>query len=203
MNTTLHDDWLEIHRRIDAASEAFAHGYALSPEQERLILKERAHALSQPIENTEEAGGMLEVVEFELASECYAFPLRQVREVCRLRELTPVPCTPAFILGIINLRGEILTIIDLKPGFELPASSTSDLSKIFILHGDGMQLGVLADAIGGVRKLQPGELQPALPTLTGHRAEYLHGITHDRVVVLDAAKLLADPRLLVNEDIPS
>lgn len=198
MNATLRNDWQEIHRRINSAGEE-----TISPEQERLILKERARALSQPIESTTEAGGMLEVVEFELAGEYYAFPLRQVREVCRLRELTPVPCTPAFILGIINLRGEILTIIDLKPGFELPANTTSDLNKILILHGEGMQLGVLADAIEGVRKIQPDELQPALPTLTGHRADYLHGITHDRVVVLDAAKLLTNPRLLVNEEIQS
>lgn len=202
MNAAPEQDWDAIRRRIAEVDEALAHGFALSPEQERSVLKERALELGLALASEQErAHGLLEVVEFELAGESYAFPLAQVREVNRLRGLTAVPCTPAFILGIINLRGEILTIIDLKTCFDLPATAITEAHKILILHGAGTQLGVLADAIRGVRRLTPDELQPALPTLTGARADYLHGITHDCVVVLDAAKLLTDSRLVVDEEV--
>jgi purine-binding chemotaxis protein CheW len=66
-----------------------------------------------------------------------------------------------------------------------------------------MQLGILADAIRGVRRIPLGEMQPALPTLTNIRADYLLGITSDRLVVLDPVKILSDKRILVDEEVPS
>lgn len=192
-------DWEEIRRRIEVTRVAIERGSALSAETERDILKKRAQELAREPESDEDAAGTIETVEFDLADERYAFPLAQVRTVSVLRELTPVPCTPPFVVGIINLRGEIRTVIDLKKFFDLPARGISELNKIIIIeHGD-LQLGILADAIRGVREIPPGELQPSLPTLTDVRADYLRGITSDRLVVLDAAKLLSDPRILVED----
>ena len=196
-------DWEEIRHRIDAIGAAIDQERAPSPEQERRILKTRAQELAREPKAAAAAGEMLEVVEFDLASERYAFPLSQVREVSLLRELTPVPCTPAFVLGIINVRGEIRTVIDLKKFFDLPGAGISDLNKIILIQSGDAQLGILADAIRGVHRIPPGELQPALPTLTDVRADYLLGITCDRLVVLDPAKILSDKRILVNEEVPS
>lgn len=176
---------------------------AAAPELDRVILKQRALALGRKLATESEARNFLEIVEFDLASERYAFPIEQVREVSQLRELTPVPCTPEFVLGIINLRGEILTVIDLKRFFDLPSTEITELHKVLVLRWDNMQIGILADAIRGVKRLSPEALQPALPTLTGVRADYLHGITSDRLVVLDAAKILSDKRLLVDDDLPT
>jgi purine-binding chemotaxis protein CheW len=198
-------DWTEIRRRLDAIRAAIEHGSAPSPEQERRILKDRAQELAREPKAGVAAEELLEAVEFDLASERYAFPLAQVREVTLLRELTPVPCTPAFVLGIINVRGEIRTVIDLKKFFELPGAAITELNKIILIESGDAQLGVLADAIRGVRRLPLGDLQPALPTLTDIRADYLRGVTSDRLVVLDAAKILSDPRILVEDrdDAPS
>ena len=199
MSTQSPADWEEIHRRIAATRAAIEQGFAPSPEAERSILKKRAQELAREPERSEKADEMLETVEFDLANERYAFPLAQVREVTLLRELTPVPCTPAFVLGLINLRGEIRTVIDLKRFFDLPAAGITELNKIILIeHGD-LQLGILADAIRGVRHISLGNLQPSLPTLTDIRADYLRGITSDRLVVLDAAKILSDPRILVED----
>ena len=165
------------------------------------ILKARARELAREPLAAELAGDLLEAVEFELASEHYAIALAQVREVSLLKELTPVPCTPPFVLGIINLRGEIRTVIDLKKFFDLTDKGITELNKIIIIEHDDMQLGILADAIRGVRRIRLNDLQPALPTLTGIRADYLRGVTSDRLVVLDAAKILSDNRILVNEEV--
>jgi purine-binding chemotaxis protein CheW len=190
-------DWAEIHRRMDATRDAIEQGFAPSLEAERGILKKRARELAGELERHERADEMLEAVEFDLANERYAFPLTQVREVSVLRELTPVPCTPPFVLGIINLRGEIRTVIDLKKFFDLPEAGITELNKIILIEHDDMQLGILADAVGGVRSIPLADLQPALPTLTNIRADYLRGITSERLVVLDAVKILSDPRILV------
>ena len=192
-------DWDEVRRRIDAVTAAIDKGFNLSPEEERLALRKRAQELAQEPQVAEAASESLEAVEFELASEHYALPLTQVREVCLLKELTPVPCTPPFVLGIMNLRGEIRTVIDLKKFFDLPDKGITELNKIIIIQQDDMQLGILADAIRGVRRIRLNDLQPALPTLTGIRSDYLRGVTSDRLVMLDAGKILSDPRILVDD----
>ena len=194
-------DWAEIRRRFDAMNVTIEQGFAPSAAQERHILKTRAQALAREPKAGVLAGETLEAVEFDLASERYAFPLAQVREVSVLRELTPVPCTPAFVLGIINLRGEIRTVIDLKKFFDLPDAGITELNKIILIQSGDMQLGILADVIRGVRRIPLGDLQPALPTLTDIRADYLLGISSDRLVVLDPAKILADKRILVDEEV--
>ena len=175
------------------------HGFDFPPELERHILKTRAQALAAEPTRVAGAGEIIEVVEFDLATERYAFPIADVREVCMLHDLTPVPCTPAFVLGIMNLRGEIRTVIDLKKFFDLPDAGLTQLNQILLLEHEDLQLGILADTIRGVRHIPLADLQPSLPTLTDIRADYLRGVTGDRLVVLDAAKLLTDPRLLVDE----
>ena len=192
-------DWGDLHRRLHALRAATEHGTAPAPVQVQSILHDRAHDLaSEPLAATD-ARDMLEAVVFELGGELYGIELLRVREVCALRELTPVPCTPAFVLGIINLRGEIHTIIDLKKFFDLPESGLTELNKILILDGGDMRLGILADAIHGVRQVPLADMQPTLPTLTGIRADYLRGVTGGRLIVLDAAKILGDEHLLVHE----
>lgn len=166
---------------------------------ERHLLKTRAQALAEEPARVASGSETIDVVEFDLAGERYAFPIADVREVCVLHDLTPVPCTPAFVLGIMNLRGEIRTVIDLKKFFDLPDAGITELNKIILIqHGD-LPLGILADAIRGVRRIALADLQPTLPTLTDIRADYLRGVTNDRLAVLDAAKLLSDERLIVQE----
>ena len=192
-------DWAEIRRRSEGIRAGIERGFAPSPEAERKILKTRARELAKEPERGVDAEETIEVVEFDLANERYAFPLAQIREVGVLHDLTPVPCTPAFVLGIINLRGEIRTVIDLRRFFDLPGEGITDLNKVILIRSGDTELGILADTIGGVRRLATADLQPALPTLTDVRADYLRGITSERLVVLDAVKILADPRILVQE----
>ena len=192
-------DLAEIRSRIEAVHAVIDRGFAPSEEEERSILKSRAQALARASGGGAADGETLEAVEFELAGESYAIPLAQVREVGPLHDLTPVPGTPGFILGIINLRGEIRTVIDLKKFFDLPDAGLTQLNQILLIEHDDLQLGILADAIRGVRHLPLADLQPGLPTLTDIRADYLRGVTGDRLVVLDAAKILSDPRLLVHD----
>jgi len=171
-------------------------------EAER-ILRARAQALARAPRPAPVAGTMLELLEFRLASERYALESRHVEEVHPLRDLTPLPCTPPFILGIVNVRGRILPVIDLKKFFDLPERGVTDLHRIILVRGQGLELGLLADVIVGVRSVAAESLQPSLPTLTGIRADYLKGVSEERLVVLDLDRLLSDPKIIVHEEVES
>jgi len=173
----------------------------LSAEQVRKVLKDRAIKLAREAAEENAAEETMEVVEFLLAHERYGIESRYVREIYPLKELTPVPCTPSFVLGIINVRGQILSVIDVKKFFDLPEKGLTNRNKVIILQNDGMEFGILADVIAGTKSLRLTELQSDLPTLTGIRAEYLKGLTDERVVILDAEKLLSAENIIVHEEV--
>jgi purine-binding chemotaxis protein CheW len=167
----------------------------------RQILRARAQALARHPERV--AGASLELLEFRLARESYALETRYVREVCPLKNLTPLPCTPPFVLGIVNVRGRILPVLDLKKFFDLPEQGLTDLHRIILVQGNDLEVGLLADVIVGVRIVPVENLQPSLPTLAGIRSDYLKGLTAERLVVLDLARILADPKIIVHEEVES
>jgi purine-binding chemotaxis protein CheW len=165
-------------------------------------LKERAQALARPPE-TARAQAMLELLEFKLANERYAVETRYVREVHPLRDLTPLPGTPAFVRGIVNLRGRIVPVFDLKKFFSLPEQGLTDLHRIIVVRGRDLELGLLADVVVSVRLVAADTLTPALPTLSAIGAEYLKGVSDERLVVLDLERILADPRIVVDDEVES
>ncbi|MGB9129682.1 MAG: chemotaxis protein CheW [Thiobacillus sp.] len=193
--------WQEIRQRLEAASAVIEHAALPDVEETRRILKARAQALGRKSDPVEATGERIEVVEFVLAQERYAVESEYVRDVYPLEHLTPVPCTPAFVLGIVNLRGEILSVIDIKKFFDLPDKGLTDLNKVIVLESGNMRFGILADAIIGVHAIPVADIQASLPTLTGIREEYLNGVTPDRTVILDAEALLADERIVVQEQV--
>jgi purine-binding chemotaxis protein CheW len=165
----------------------------------RKLLRERASLLARE-PAAEETGERFEVVEFLLGRERYGIETSYIREVCPLREVTPLPGTPPFVLGIMNLRGEILSVLDIRTFFGLGRPAGSPLDKVIVLRGAAMEFGILADEVIGVRTVPALEVQGSLATLTGIRADYLKGVTGDHLVLLDAGKLLSDRRIVVHEE---
>ena len=194
-------NWKEIRSRLELANTEFERGFQPTDEERDRILKERAKIYSHELEAKEEEVQYVEVLEFLLAHEMYGVELKYVREVYPLKELTPIPEIPAFVLGIVNVRGEILSVIDIKKFFDLPEKGLTDLNRVIILHSDDMEFGILADSIIGVRNILLSELKTSLPTLTGIREEYLKGVTKEREIILDAGKLLSDKSIIVNENV--
>ena len=194
-------DWSEIRARVEAAGAAIQRGMEKTAEQKKEILERRAEELAREPEAEEMARSRLEVVEFLLAYETYAIGSAHVREVYPLTHLTPVPCAPPFVLGMTSVRGQILSIVDLKKFFELPEETLTELNKIIIVRDESVEFGILADDVLGVRSIPLDELEPSLPTLTGIRAAYLKGVTPERVVVLDVDKILSDERIVVHEEV--
>lgn len=190
----------KIYRQLEVCKAILEKGYELNTEEKtKKLLKERAGALASEPEKIEEDGAYLEVVEFLLANEKYALELDYIREVYFIKELTPLPCTPSFVPGIINLRGQILSIVNLKKLYEFSEEGNANYNQVIILYSNEMEFGILADAILGVKSIPLNKIQPVLPTLTDMRADHLKGITEDRTVILNGEKILSDKKIFVHK----
>ena len=178
-------DWKEVQRRLRETADALEPGVKPTAEMRRSILRKRALDLARA-EVTADGEESIDVVEFRLASEPYAIEYDFVREVYPLRDFAPLPGTPAFVLGIMNLRGQVLSVVDLRIFFGLPAKGLGELNRVIVLRDERMEFGVLADDVLGVRAIPRLGLSPPLPTLAGVGAGYLMGMTDEGLAVIDA-----------------
>ena len=170
-----------------------------SAEDDAAILQARARVLARPAA-VENIGEFVELLQFRLADQDYAVDSRLVGEVCPLKHLTPLPCTPAFVRGVVNLRGRIVPVIDIKRFLDLPERGISDLHHIIIVSGHGIEIGLLADRIVGVARVAASELQTPATALAGEHDDYLSAVTPD-LLLLDVDRILNDPKLVIDESV--
>jgi purine-binding chemotaxis protein CheW len=192
-------DWQQVRARLAQAQTALDESLRLSPERARAVMEERALALAQVPRRAPSAAEILEVVTFGLAGERYAVETQYAREVVRFTEPTSVPGSPEFLAGLINLRGEIVAVFDLRQFFGLTDRTPTELSRVIVLGAQRGEFGVLADAVGEVATLRIDEVREAPGSVTGAAREYLHGVTPGALLVLDGAALLRDRRLFINQ----
>lgn len=194
-------DWNNILKKISQSQSVIQSGWVPSKEQKDKVLQERAKLYAVEPKKIDTGERNLTVLLFILAYETYGIELQHIREVYPLKEFTPIPSGTNFLIGIINVRGRILSVIDLKKFFDLPEKGLTDLNKVIILQSNELEFGILADSIIGVREISFGEFQSSLPTLTDIREEYLKGVTNDRITILDGMKILSDKKMIIHEEI--
>jgi purine-binding chemotaxis protein CheW len=185
-------DWQRLQERL-AHLAAAEH----SPRRAQEVLEERARALARAPAPAADARGVLDVVLFELAGERYAVETCHVREVIRMPNFTPLPGAPDFLVGVINLRGHLLAVIDLGKFFGVAGRGVTDQARVVVLGGERTEFGVLADAASEVAALPRDALLEPPDSIAGITREYLRGVTEDALIVLDGAVLLRDPRLFI------
>lgn len=164
------------------------------------ILEQRAMELATAKSRALPWAYGLDFVEFIIADECYGIELNYIREVYAIKRLTRLPGVPAFIAGIINVRGTIVSIVNLKQHFGIPETEITGKRHIIILSSSQMEFGLLVDRIIGVRKLPVSALKPPIKTLAGVRARYLKGIIESRIALLDGQQLLEDDNLRIGRE---
>jgi purine-binding chemotaxis protein CheW len=167
----------------------------------RTKLKNRAIAMAQEPEQKRTASTTIEVITFTLAAETYGIEAAFVREVYLLRDFTPLPGVPPYIFGIINVRGQILPVVDLKKFFDLPEKGLGELNKVIILRNRQMEYGILADVVEGTQTVALEDILSSPPTVTGIGEKYLKGVTKEHIMVLDAESILSDEKIIVNEQV--
>jgi purine-binding chemotaxis protein CheW len=190
-------DWKAARQRLDKAIAATEGATRLSPAKARAVMDERALALAR-VPQQEAAGGLLELVVFALGSERYAIETRHVREVVRFTDFTPLPGAPDFLVGITNLRGHILAVVDLRKFFGVAVRGLTDLSRVIVLGEERSEFGVLADSASEVVTLRLEDVSVSPDSVAGVAREYLRGVTSD-LMVLDGTVLLQDSRLFIDQ----
>jgi len=134
-----------------------------------------------------------QVVVFELASETYALDINHVHEIIRIQPVTPVPGAEDYIEGLINLRGRVVPVVDLRKRFYLPARATGDRSRIIVVQLADDIVGAVVDAVSEVITVNPDHVEPAAKVVTGVDAEYIRTIAKidgRLVAVLNPDKIL-------------
>jgi purine-binding chemotaxis protein CheW len=146
-----------------------------------------------------------QLVVFRLAAETYGVDVNQVQSIIEMQPMTRIPGAPGFIEGVINLRGSIVPVIDLRARFGLPASSESK-GVIVIVELDGQQIGMMVDRVTDVTKVSSATIVLPSPLLTSVDTAYLRGIvrlTERLIILLDLNRVFSpDEQRALKEGLP-
>ena len=171
----------------------------IAPDIQR-ILADRAQALARSIE-AEPVGEHIDLVVLTLGAERYGVDVQYVQEIRPLGALTPVPGAPRIWAGVVNLRGHLYPILNLRRYLEQEGEGATESGNVVLVAAAGLTVGLLADAMCEVRRVPRTEIAPLLADAAGIRHPIVLGVTTDWITLLDVAALLADPRLVVQEDV--
>ena len=139
--------------------------------------------------------GSLQCVTFTLEDETYGINVMQVQEVLREVEVAPVPGAPPYVLGIINLRGNVVSVIDARTRFGLPTKDSDDMTRIIVIEAQQQIIGILVDSVAEVVDIKRSEIDTAPSVGNSETAKYIDGVVSrgDKLLILvDLNKLLSD-----------
>jgi purine-binding chemotaxis protein CheW len=138
---------------------------------------------------------VIQWVTFRLADEIYGINVMQVQEVLRVSEIAPVPGAPHYVLGIINLRGNVVTVIDTRIRLGLATSEVTDSTRIVIIEGAKHVVGILVDCVAEVVDLTMSDVESAPSVGNDESAKYIQGVASrdgELLILVDLNKLLTD-----------
>lgn len=146
---------------------------------------------------------LLQLVSFKLGEEEFGVDILKVQEINRLVEITKVPRTPDFVEGVINLRGKVIPIIDLRKRFGLNLKDNDKDTRIVVIDIDGSIMGMIVDAVSEVLRLPESTIEPAPEIATSIDSEYIRGVAklEDRLLIfLDLSKVFSQQeRAVMNQ----
>lgn len=136
---------------------------------------------------------LLQLVTFRLGNEEFSLDILRVQEIIRHMELTRVPRTPDFVDGVINLRGRVIPVLDLRKRFGLPSDERTNETRIIVVDVDSKTVGLKVDAVSEVLRLPADTVEPAPAIVTGAESDYIKGVGKldgRLLILLDVEKIL-------------
>ncbi|MBC7872208.1 MAG: chemotaxis protein CheW [Chitinophagaceae bacterium] len=179
-------DWKSLWRELDW-DDATRNREA---NERRLQHRARQYAALLPTASSEDGKPQV-VLAFQLGGERYAIDVMCVRAVRAITYITPVPGVPRFYRGVVNLRGQITTVMDLRLFFEIDFTDQRPPEELALVRANNLEIGILAHHVEGVMDILPKMIE-SLPDV-----RYARGVTSSGLVLLDIESLFADERLIV------
>ena len=149
--------------------------------------------MNDVVENVDDS--IIQWVTFRLENEKYGIKVMQVQEVLRMTEIAPVPGAPHYVIGIINLRGNVVTVIDTRRRFGLPDVDSDDETRIVIVEANNNVVGILVDSVAEVVDLKMSEIETAPNVGNDESSKYIQGVSSrddELLILVDVDKLLSD-----------
>ena len=143
----------------------------------------------------ENEDSIVQWVTFHLDSEKYGIKVMQVQEVLRMTEIAPVPGAPHYVLGIINLRCNVVTLVDTRRRFGLPDVEPQDETRIVIVESETNVVGILVDSVAEVVDLKISEIETAPNVGNDESSEYIQGVSsreEELLILVDVNRLLSE-----------
>ncbi len=137
--------------------------------------------------------GVLQLVTFRLGNEEYSLDILKVQEIIRQMELTRVPKAPDFVDGVINLRGRVIPVLDLRKRFGLAPDANTSETRIIVVDVNDKTVGFKVDAVSEVLRLPSEKVEPPPSIVTGRESEYIRGVGKmdgRLIILLDVSKIL-------------
>lgn len=166
---------------------------------EQEILKLRA---LQNSENERESMAKTPIVimKFSLMSRTYAFETKYISEVHLIKGITPIPGTPPFLAGVVNIRGRIVSAINLKILFKMGDKGLTDLNRLIVLHMESMYFGVICDSLFGIFTEDLALIEKPPSNIPEDYLNYMTGLLPDNTILLDAQKILTSSEIIINNE---
>lgn len=172
--------------------------------KERRIFQERANSLRQLHESSESSAVGLPLAVIGLNGEYFGLDLATVQEFIDVSGITPIPCCPSHIRGNINLRGEILTLVDIRKALNIPLADVGNISKAVIVKVDDLVAGLPVNEVFNVEYFRPSDVMPVPAAIPSENEAYLRGTVPflgKILSILDLPQLLSEGGLEVNEEV--
>jgi purine-binding chemotaxis protein CheW len=139
--------------------------------------------------------GHRQCVTFRLDNEIYGINVMLIQEVLRVTEIAPVPGAPNYVIGIINLRGNVVTVIDTRMRFGLPPKEMDDATRIVIIEVENQTVGIVVDSVSEVVDVDASEIETAPNVGNDETARYIEGVVSrgdELLILVDLNKLLTE-----------
>ena len=193
----------DISRRIKEYLEISENqqNVELTEDWKNTVLESRAAAIAKSTEQEDIEEEQVRLLTVLMGNERYGIDVDLVSEIQPIEHISEVPCCPDFVVGVINIRGEIISVMDLKMIFKIELKGIADTPKVVVVKSSDMKFGILVDEILEIIDLPISEIQRPLATLSGIQQDYIRGQTKDLLALLNLQDFMKDSRFIINHEI--
>ena len=191
----------KVRRRLKELGSELQSLHEISPEEKENIFRKRAEYLSEQLIR-KEPEEQVRMLAFCLGNEKYCVRIQHVLEVLDVTDINKLPCTPHYFAGVINLRGNILTLMDISQLVGVERSSDDPSKTIVVIEVDDETAGIVVDKVDDILDVTLKQIAPPLTTLKGIKEEFTEGevvIEGQPVILLNLVKIMKDERMKVSE----